>query len=63
MRITTGITIRVLCRKISNWFTLSRGVGYRCVQTLFTALQRLCHAILGNFGTDQLVIELTEISQ
>ena len=26
-------------------------------------LKGLCHAILGNFGTDQLVIKLTEISQ
>ncbi len=25
--------------------------------------KNLCHAILGNFGTDQLVIELTEVSQ
>ena len=27
------------------------------------ALKGLCHAILGNFGSDQLVIKLTEISQ
>ena len=26
-------------------------------------LKGLCHALLGNFGTDQLVIKLTEISQ
>ena len=29
--------------------------------TLRHQLKRLCHAILGNFGTDQLVIKLTEI--
>lgn len=32
------LTIRALCRKFSYWFTLGRGVGYRCVQTLFLAI-------------------------
>ena len=38
-------------------FVLCLAVGF----PLVLALKGLCHAILGNFGTDQLVIKLTEI--
>ena len=43
-------------------FWTSAGVYFFCRETLKTnELKGLGHAILGNFSTDQMVIELTEI--